>query len=201
MAGALLGSQVGSGRGRDAATAVGAVAGTVIADRVANPNSPSSTTGAVVGGAAGALLGNQVGQGSGRTAATAAGAIGGAMIGDRMMSGAPPAPAPVAGATVLGQTQPLAQAQPCRVVDGVTREALRGYSVVYRYAGRDITTTMPYHPGNSIRIAVGAADSMTARPAAPPPPPPGAYYPAPTGTVPPQAVYPQVPGGVQYVPR
>jgi len=198
VAGALLGSQVGSGRGRDAASAVGAVAGTVIADRVANPNAPGSTTGAVVGGAAGALLGNQVGQGSGRTAATAAGAIGGAMIGDRVMAGSA-APAPMAAGPA---------AQPCRVVDGVTREAIRGYSVVYRYAGRDITTTLPYPPGSSIRIAVGAADSMVARPAAPPPgyapPPPGyaapppAYAPPPTGYAPPPPAGYAAPGYAPY---
>ncbi|MGH8665105.1 MAG: glycine zipper 2TM domain-containing protein [Burkholderiales bacterium] len=187
VAGAVLGSQVGSGRGRDAASAVGAVAGTVIADRMANPNAPASTTGAVVGGAAGALLGNQVGQGSGRTAATAAGAIGGAMIGDRVMAGTA-APAPVAAAPMA--VAPMAQ--PCRVVDGVTREAIRGYSVVYRYAGRDITTTLPYHPGSSIRIAVGAADSMVARPA--PPPPPG-YAPPPAGYAPPPAGYAPSPAG------
>jgi hypothetical protein len=90
-------------------------------------------------------------------------------------------------------------AQPCRVVDGVTREAIRGYSVVYRYAGRDITTTLPYHPGSSIRIAVGAADSMVARPAAPPPgyaPPPSGYAPAPAGYAAPPAGYaPPPPAG------
>jgi uncharacterized protein YcfJ len=179
-AGALLGSQIGQGRGRDAAAAVGAVAGTVITDRVVNPNAPTSTTGAIVGGAAGGLLGNQVGQGSGRTAATAAGAIGGAMIGDRVMAGAQPQQ-PVA----VPAAQMQAQA-PCRVVDGVTREAVRGYSVVYRYAGRDITTTMPYHPGNSIRVSVGASDSMVAQPA-----PPAAYQqPAPA------VGYPPAPGMV-----
>jgi len=198
VAGALLGSQVGQGRGRDAATAVGAVAGTVIADRVANPNSPGMTTGAVVGGAAGALLGNQVGQGSGRTAATAVGAIGGAMVGDRVMSGAQQQGV----APPMGGPAPVAQAyaQPCRTVDGVTREAIRGYSIVYRYAGRDITTTLPYHPGNSIRVAIGAADSMVAQPA-PPPPQPGYAPPGMVYQQPQQAIQPQVPAGgaVQYV--
>ena len=94
-----------------------------------------------------------------------------------------------------------APAQPCRVVDGVTREAIRGYSVVYRYAGRDITTTLPYHPGPSIRIAIGAADSMVARPAPPPAP---AGYAAPAYAPPPPAAYapypqqPQQPVGGAY---
>jgi uncharacterized protein YcfJ len=192
VAGALLGSQVGSGRGRDAASAVGAVAGTVIADRVANPDAPASTTGAVVGGAAGALLGNQVGQGSGRTAATAAGAIGGAMIGDRVMAGSA-APASVAAAPMAPAIAAAPAVQPCRVVDGVTREAIRGYSVVYRYAGRDITTTLPYHPGSSIRVAIGAADSMVARPA--PAPAPAAYGAPPAGYAPPPPAYAPPPPG------
>ena len=154
--------------------------------------------------AAGALLGNQVGQGAGRTAATAAGAIGGSMIGDRIMSGAaqPPAPAmqPQGQAPMYAQAgQAPMQAAPCRVVDGVTREAIRGYSVVYRYAGRDITTTMPYHPGQSVRVAIGAADSVVAQPAsaaygAPPapayaPPAPPGYAPAAAGYAPPPPGY------------
>ena len=163
VAGALLGSQVGQGRGRDAAAAVGAVAGTVVGDRMANPNSGGSLTGALVGGGAGALLGNQVGQGSGRTAATAAGAIGGSIVGDRLMSSPPPQQV-AQGQVQMQQGQYVQQAQipvdNCRTVDGATREILRGYSVVYRYNGRDITTTVPYHPGNSIRIAVGAMDSL-----------------------------------------
>ena len=205
-AGALIGSQVGSGRGRDAATAVGAVAGTVVADRIANPNAPSSTTGAVIGGAAGGLIGNQVGQGSGRTAATAAGAIGGAMVGDRIgtsMQGPAAAPPPGAVAPGAPGAVPVAQAQPCRTVDGVQQEAIRGYSVVYRYAGRDITTTLPFHPGHSMPIAIGAADNMQA-PAAPAPagggyaPPPGGYA-QPPGVYAPQRVgQPPVPAGGTY---
>ena len=202
-AGALIGSQVGSGRGRDAATAVGAVAGTVVADRIANPNAPSSTTGAVIGGAAGGLLGNQVGQGSGRTAATAAGAIGGAMVGDRIGTGMQGAAAPPPGAVAPAQpgAVPVAQAQPCRTVDGVQQEAIRGYSVVYRYAGRDITTTLPFHPGPSMRIAIGAADNMQAPAQAPVgggyAQPPGAYVPP--GAQPVQRVgQPPVPPGGMY---
>jgi hypothetical protein len=55
---------------------------------------------------------------------------------------------------------------------------------VYRYNGRDITTTMPYNPGSTVRVAVGIADGppagtpapvgTTVREAStPPPPPPG----------------------------
>jgi uncharacterized protein YcfJ len=149
VAGAIIGSQVGSGRGRDAAAAVGAVVGTVAADRVANPNSDGSIAGAAVGGTAGAILGNQVGRGSGRTAATAAGAVAGAVVGDRVASGS-------------GSPAQRTQAQGpqrCRTVDAGYREVVRGYTVVYRYAGRDVTTQLPYNPGNTVRVAVGVIDS------------------------------------------
>lgn len=149
VAGAVIGSRVGRGSGRDAATAVGAVVGAVAADRVANPNSDGSIAGAAVGGAAGAILGNQVGQGSGRTAATGAGAVAGAVVGDRVAS----------GSNARTQAQPL---QRCRTVDTGGREIVRGYSVVYRYNGRDATTTLPYDPGHTVRVSVGAIDSVPA---------------------------------------
>lgn len=147
IAGAVIGSQVGSGRGRDAATAVGAVVGTVAADRMANPNSESSIAGAAVGGAAGAVLGSQVGSGSGRTAATGAGAIAGAVAGDRVAS----------GASQRAAAQPV---QRCRAVDAGGRDVIRAYNVVYRYNGRDMTTTMPYDPGHTVRVSVGVIDSV-----------------------------------------
>jgi len=148
VAGALIGSRVGRGRGRDAATAVGAVVGAVATDRVVNPNSDGSVTGAVVGGAAGAIVGNQVGSGSGRTAATGAGAVAGAVAGDRIGS----------GNTERDQGQPV---QHCRTVDVGERKIIRGYNVVYRYNGRDATTTMPYDPGNTVRVSVGVIDRVS----------------------------------------
>ena len=180
VAGALLGSQVGRGSGRTAATAAGAVAGTVIGDRVANPDSDRPVTGAIVGGAAGGLLGAQVGSGSGRNAAAGAGAIGGTIIGDRVQN------------PQTAGTQPT---QRCRTVNA-TRDVVRGYTVVYRYNGRDITTTLPYNPGSTVRVGVGIVDGPPAgtypppgtvapysrdvtTTSAPPPPPPGTYsYPA-----------------------
>lgn len=170
VAGAILGSQVGQGRGRDAAAATGAVVGTVAGDRVANPNSPGSTTGAVVGGIAGAILGTQVGSGSGRTAATAAGAVAGTMIGDRV--GSPGASAP----------QP-ASVQRCRTVE-TTRDVLKGYRVVYRYGGRDIETTLPYDPGNAVRVAVSAIDAAQTSGAPQPAVQPTAPASAPTQSAP-----------------
>jgi uncharacterized protein YcfJ len=160
VVGGLLGNQVGRGSGKTAATAAGAVVGSVVGDRVANPDSNRPVTGAVVGGAAGGLLGAQVGSGSGRNAAAAAGAIGGSVIGDRVQN-----------PTTAG-TQP---AQRCRTVE-TTREVIKGYSVVYRYNGRDITTTLPYNPGSTVRVGVGVVDTPPAGtyPAGNYPPPPGA---------------------------
>lgn len=141
VAGALLGSRIGKGSGRNAATAAGAVVGTIVGDRVANPGSERPMTGAVIGGAAGGLAGAQVGKGSGKTAATAAGAIAGSMIGDHVQN---------------GQRTPSAGAQPverCRTVE-TSREVIKGYTVVYRYNGHDVTTRLPYDPGSTVRVGV-----------------------------------------------
>jgi uncharacterized protein YcfJ len=149
VAGALLGSTVGRGSGRDAATAAGAIAGTIVGDRVANPDSERSMAGSVVGGAAGGLLGAQIGNGNGRTAAAATGAIAGAMAGDRIDNRSTAAAPP---------------AERCRTVEAA-RDIIRGYTVVYRYNGRDVTTTMPYDPGPTLRVGITALDGDYAAPA------------------------------------
>lgn len=107
-----------------------------------------SVAGPVLGGVAGAIIGNQVGGGQGRTAATAAGAILGAITGDRL-SNPRYAYAP----------QPR-QVQRCRQVDAY-RDVVSGYTVVYRYSGHDVTTTLPYDPGSTIRVSVGAIDGRS----------------------------------------
>ena len=151
------------------------------------PQRERSLVGPIVGGVAGGVLGNQVGRGSGRTAATAAGAIAGAIVGDRVGN---------ADADRSVSVQPT---QHCRIVE-TQRDLVRGYAVVYRYNGRDITTNMPYNPGSTVRVAVGIADGPQAGYPAPqpagtvgtttvrevsttpqPPPPPGAYQ-YPSGT-------------------
>ena len=143
VTGAVIGRQVGGGSGRDVATAAGAVAGTVIGDRAANPDSNRSYTGTIVGGLAGALLGNQVGQGRGNAAATAAGAIAGSMIGDRIDN---------------RQTAAAQPVQRCRTVE-TTREVVKGYTVVYRYNDQDITTVLPRNPGKTVKIGISALDA------------------------------------------
>ncbi len=160
IAGALLGSTVGRGSGRDAATAAGAIAGAIVGDRVAHPDSERSMAGSVVGGAAGGLLGAQVGQGNGRSAAAAAGAIAGAVAGDR-----------IDNRVAYG-----APAQSCRTVETM-RETIRGYSVTYHYNGRDVTTTLPYDPGPTVRVGIGIIDASAAPTAALPVPRPVRYGP------------------------
>ena len=106
------------------------------------PQSERSVIAPIIGGVAGALLGSTVGRGSGRDAAIAAGAITGAIVGDRI------------------DNQPFAEApvQRCRTVETI-RETTRGYTVVYHYNGRDVSTTLPYDPGPTVRVGVGVIGS------------------------------------------
>jgi uncharacterized protein YcfJ len=105
-----------------------------------------SLVGPIVGGIAGGVLGAQVGKGSGRTAATAAGAVAGAVMGDRIDN---------------RQGVPTQPAQQCRTVE-TTREIVKGYNVVYRYNGRNISTTLPYDPGRTVRVGISAIDANQA---------------------------------------
>lgn len=107
-----------------------------------------SMGGAVVGGIAGGLLGSQVGAGSGRTAATAAGAIAGVLVGDR----------------VANPDQPGSQqVERCREVEN-SREVIKGYNVTYRYNGRDITSTLSYQPGDTVKVGVGLIEDPSSIP-------------------------------------
>lgn len=141
VAGALLGSRIGKGNGRNVATAAGAVVGTIVGDRVANPGSERPVTGTVIGGAAGGLAGAQVGKGNGKTVATATGAIAGSMIGDRVQN---PQQIQTAGVQPAGR---------CRTVE-TARDVIKGYTVVYRYNSHDVTTTLPYDPGSTVRVGI-----------------------------------------------
>ena len=142
IAGALLGRQVGHGNGQTAATAVGAAVGTMAGDAVANPDANHSYAGAAVGAVGGGLLGSQIGNGRGNTATTAAGTIAGTMIGDRVGT---------------QQSASAQAAQRCRTVES-SREVIRGYDVVYSYNGHEVTTNLPYDPGNTVKVGVGIID-------------------------------------------
>lgn len=103
-----------------------------------------SVGGAVVGGVAGALIGSQIGDGTGKKIATVAGGVAGAVAGDRAASSGQP------------QTQ---QVERCSE-DETGREAIKGYRVVYRYKDQDITTTLPYQPGPTVRIRINVIEDQ-----------------------------------------
>lgn len=112
------------------------------------PVEERSIGGAVVGGVIGGVIGSQVGQGSGNTVATAAGAIAGTIIGDRVAN-----QNSQRQAQATEQVPQTREERRCRQVESF-REVIRGYDVTYRYNGRDITTRLPYDPGNTVRVSV-----------------------------------------------
>ena len=123
------------------------------------PVEEHSIGGALLGGVIGGVVGSQIGQGTGNTVATGAGAIAGAIIGDR-----------VANKDAQQQTQTTQVPQTreerhCRQIES-SRDVIRGYNVTYRYNGRDVTTRLPYQPGDTVQVSVGVvsdAPSSSAR--------------------------------------
>ncbi|MDP2827968.1 MAG: glycine zipper 2TM domain-containing protein [Sulfuricellaceae bacterium] len=109
-------------------------------------NQGRSYGGAIVGGLAGGLIGHQVGGGRGKTAATVIGATTGAIIGDRIDNSPD---------QTNYNTQPV---QRCRDTYSERGAQITGYSVTYRYNGRNITTTLPYNPGSQVRIGIGVIE-------------------------------------------
>lgn len=67
----------------------------------------------------------------------------------------------IAGSRQECDPVPAAAPQQCRSVP-TTREVVKGYTVVYRYNGRDITTTLPYDPGPTVRVGVGVVEGPSA---------------------------------------
>ena len=112
------------------------------------PVGERSIGGALLGGVLGGVVGNQVGQGHGNTAATAAGAIAGAIIGDRVAN---QDAAQAQTTQVVPQTR---EERHCREVESY-RDVVSGYDVIYRYNGRNVTTRLPYQPGNTVQVSVG----------------------------------------------
>ena len=111
-------------------------------------NEPRSYGGALIGGVVGGLLGNTVGRGNGRTAAAAVGAVTGALVGDNISSN---------GRRGDGYYQPR-QVERCQTRDNY-RQVVAGYNVVYRYRGRNMSTTLPYNPGRFIDVNVAVAEN------------------------------------------
>jgi uncharacterized protein YcfJ len=146
VAGALIG---GSAYGAsDFVDTAQVVSSTPIIERVSEPHQECDTApvpqknsnilAPIIGGIVGGLLGHQVGGGRGQTAATIVGAAGGAVAG-----------------TMVGNRVDAQPAQRCRTVESM-REVVNGYDVVYRYNGRDANVALPYDPGSTIKVGVGA---------------------------------------------
>ena len=147
VAGGLIGNQVGAGNGRVAATAAGVVIGAMTGDRVDNGAGQRSYAGSLLGGVAGGLLGAQIGAGNGRAAAAAVGAVAGALVGNRLDN-----------RPRYAHAQPQTQTvQRCVSVDNY-RQVVTGYTVLYRYNGREAETVLPYKPGPTLRIGIGPVD-------------------------------------------
>lgn len=152
VTGGVIGNQMGAGNGKTAATAAGAVIGAYAGDRVDNGPDQRSYWGPIIGGVAGGLLGAQIGAGTGRDVAAAIGAVTGAVVGDRLANGSrqsrsASAPTYAGSATV----------QRCRTVDNY-RQVVSGYTVLYRYNGREAETVMRYRPGPTIKVAIVPAE-------------------------------------------
>jgi hypothetical protein len=50
----------------------------------------------------------------------------------------------------------------CKTVT-VPREYVKGYTVVYRYNGRDISTILPSDPGPTVHVGIGVIDGARGR--------------------------------------
>ncbi len=111
------------------------------------PVEERSIGGALVGGIIGGVVGSQIGAGEGRTAATAAGAIAGAIIGDRAGN------QPGQQEQQTSQAPQVREERHCRQVESY-RDVIRGYDVIYRYKGQDVTTKLPYQPGDTVRVGI-----------------------------------------------
>jgi uncharacterized protein YcfJ len=111
-----------------------------------------SAGGAVLGGLIGGVLGSRFGQGNGNTVATGVGAIAGAILGDQAANqdrGQQTAQAPQAR-----------EEKHCRQVESF-RDVIRGYDVTYHYNGREVTTRMPYQPGETVRVGVSILNDQS----------------------------------------
>ena len=99
---------------------------------------PKSGAGALMGAIAGGAIGNAVGGGNGKVAATMLGLIGGAVVGDNI-EGTP-------------QTQ-VQNVQRCRTQNFYENRTL-AYNVIYEYAGKQYSVSMPHDPGPTILLQI-----------------------------------------------
>lgn len=131
-------------------------------DLVPVPAAERSTAAPLVGGVVGGLIGRQFGDGNGQALATTVGVIAGAIAGDRVVNGDSnqtnymlqevPRTRNTKDHDQSRQAVPQQQ-QYCRTVED--RQLVpEGYTVVYRYNGRDITVHLPYDPGTTVTVGV-----------------------------------------------
>ena len=148
---------------------------------------PTTGAGGVMGAIAGGALGSQIGSGSGRGVATVLGVLGGAVLGDRVEGG--------------GTTQ-YQTVQNCTTQMYYENRAT-SYHVVYEWAGRQYSVTLPHDPGPTVQLQVTpvvlppqapapAAPAYAPQPGVPQveAPAPTVLAAAPTVVVPAAAVYP-----------
>lgn len=97
-----------------------------------------SGAGAVMGAVAGGAIGNAVGDGTGRALATMIGLVGGAILGDR----------------VEGSGQPETRnVQTCSTQNFYENRTV-SYNVVYEFAGKQYSTSMPQDPGPFVKLQI-----------------------------------------------
>ncbi len=104
----------------------------------------------VLGGLLGGVVGNQFGSGRGNTAMTVAGALLGASIGHDAAARSHRAVRQHRPATVSYTTE-----RHCEIEQVYhEEERIDGYSVSYRFRGREYVTRSDTHPGDRIRVRV-----------------------------------------------
>lgn len=100
----------------------------------ASPSQSKQQVARILGGLAGGYAGNQMGGGSGRDLATIAGAIAGAEF----------------AASHSGR--PSRRCGPAHEIEASERDAIEGYDVIYRHAGRLWRTRRSEHPGDTVVV-------------------------------------------------
>ena len=103
-----------------------------------------SAGGMLAGGLIGGVVGHQIGRGRGNKIATAMGAIIGAKIGHDAVNG-----------HVRPKRELVGYEEHCKTRHRVSYEhRVDGYDVRYEFRGREYRLTMPYHPGDHIKMRV-----------------------------------------------
>ena len=106
-----------------------------------------SYTPMIAGGVVGGVVGNQFGKGNGKTFMTLAGTVLGGSIGRDLGH-------KYRHASSYTDYKPRTETR-CEIVnDYREEEQIDGYRVTYKYHGKKFNTTLPYHPGNRLKLNV-----------------------------------------------